>query len=568
MKISRFRLVTLAAVVTLSALSPNVALAAPGDLDPTFDDDGLVLTDFSGLDDSSVAVTVDAAARPIVIGSSFNGTDWDVAAARYDTVGALDTSFGSGGRTRLAHAGDDHGHDVVSAGDDAIIVGSTEGDFFIAEVSADGEFLSSFRGGYAPGYTYSGARQSDGSVVVVGSSPEQNLLIVERYRRAGAVWEHDPSFGTSGRTTITLVDFPDPRDVVLDAAGKIVIVGTCRRNLGSSVDADACLVRLLPDGTLDASFDGDGKRFTDLGTPADAGRALAIRPTGKILVVGYTCCGSQLRTVLAQHSADGALDPAFGAGGIVTTNVAASADDAVVQSDGAVVSVGQGPTWSVARFDPNGTLDAFGHRKISQFGSASATGVAVGPDGKVVVTGGEFLPGDQDFAVARFEGDPPPPPPPPSADGHQTTLANVPQEEGVLSIDVANTTVAFGELAPGGNSEAGVGQLFYTNTLAAGRPWSASVAATALGNDTGQIDYSNLAFVPGTTSPDGDGSISDGSPAPFAGSGTFSDSITLINAGSSDQGDFTQTGSIATLSVPAGTSAGDYTGTLQYTITG
>ena len=106
------------------------------------------------------------------------------------------------------------------------------------------------------------------------------------------------------------------------------------------------------------------------------------------------------------QAADGDLDPTFGTGGQVTTDLAHSTDIAnavAVQADGKLVVVGQtykhndytGEDFAVARYNTDGTLDTtFGARgrvRTDFPGLAAVPSVVViQRDGKIVVAGGAF----------------------------------------------------------------------------------------------------------------------------------------------------------------------------------
>ena len=83
---------------------------------------------------------------------------------------------------------------------------------------------------------------------------------------AGAL---DTSFDGDGKVTTTDFGpgFDDANGVAIYPGGKIVAVGNSqhppRMNGGFS---DFALARYNPDGSLDTSFDGDGKVVTDFGT--------------------------------------------------------------------------------------------------------------------------------------------------------------------------------------------------------------------------------------------------------------------------------------------------------------
>src|SRR5262249_7562535 len=79
-----------------------------GALDTSFDGDGQQTIDFGNIYEYGYAVTVDAQDRILVAGESY-GSSQDVldvfAVARLATTGALDISFGDGGRQTVGFAG-------------------------------------------------------------------------------------------------------------------------------------------------------------------------------------------------------------------------------------------------------------------------------------------------------------------------------------------------------------------------------------------------------------------------------------------------------------------------------
>jgi uncharacterized delta-60 repeat protein len=106
------------------------------------------------------------------------------------------------------------------------------------------------------------------------------------------------------------------------------------------------------------------------------------------------------------QAADGDLDPTFGTGGMVTTDISRSTDIAnavAVQTDGKLVVVGETyknndfstEDFVVTRYNTDGTLDnTFGvrGRVRTDFPGLAAvpSSVVIQPDGKIVVAGGAF----------------------------------------------------------------------------------------------------------------------------------------------------------------------------------
>ena len=81
------------------------------------------------------------------------------------------------------------------------------------------------------------------------------------------------------------------------------------------------------------TFDGDGKVMTNFGSEsADRASDVAIQSDGRIIAFGDSDAISQTDDsfALARYTPTGALDPAFGAGGKVTTSVGPGSDFAIL----------------------------------------------------------------------------------------------------------------------------------------------------------------------------------------------------------------------------------------------
>ena len=107
------------------------------------------------------------------------------------------------------------------------------------------------------------------------------------------------------------------------------------------------------------------------------------------------------------RAADGDLDPTFGDAGRVETTYpdGAAASGVAVQPDGAIVIAGwEGGRFSVARYLPGGTLDpdfGVGGLVTTPLGAKgdSASAVALQPNGRIVATGTD---GGNRFVVIRY----------------------------------------------------------------------------------------------------------------------------------------------------------------------
>ncbi|MCP4374794.1 MAG: hypothetical protein GY794_01235, partial [bacterium] len=252
----------------------------------------------------------------------------DFALARYNTDGSLDTAFGGDGIVTLAIGPwNDFNYSVAVQSDGNILVAgyseseSEQANFAVVRYTADGSLDTTFDSdgivttdfATRDDFAYDVTVQSDGKVLVAGFSKDGDFdFALTRYNVDGSL---DTSFDTDG---IVTTDFGSSTDtgysVTVQSDGKILLAG--RSN--SDSDYDFALVRYNADGSLDTTFDTDGKLTTDFGSGDDWGRDVAVQSDGKILVVGEGFNGSNMDIGLVRYNADGSLDTSFDSDGIVT----------------------------------------------------------------------------------------------------------------------------------------------------------------------------------------------------------------------------------------------------------
>jgi uncharacterized delta-60 repeat protein len=188
----------------------------------------------------------------------------------------------------------------------------------------------------------------------------------------------------------------------VDADGKIYVTGYGR---GASAQ-DMFLCRLLPDGNPDALFGTGGSIFINVlatATLIDAGNALALSGNSIVLAgaTRSTTSTTGYNMALVKLDANGAPDSTFTGNGRETYDVTASQQDyatgIAIQPDGKIVLGGYTGTTSdlcFIRLNPDGTLDntfnTTGLTKIDVLGLSKndVTFVMLSqPDGKIVITG-------------------------------------------------------------------------------------------------------------------------------------------------------------------------------------
>ena len=295
-----------------------------------------------------------------------------------------------------------------------------------------------------PGATFDRGRpialQSDGKILqagwyqVAGPGGDLNFSVV-RFTPQGLV---DTTFGNNGRVVI---DFDGRGDIVNAMAvapdGKIVLAGSSSFPYTDPLapDTDVAVARLNPDGSLDTTFDGDGKARINYGTvPAgtttssDFAWNMTLDAAGKIILAGNSNVISPSTFALSRLNLDGSLDTTFGGGdGIAVVPLAPAEGGAAIgatayavttDADGRIVAAGSGGTvannagFVVARYNPDGTLDpgfdadGFTLTQVRTSGDF-AGGVAVAPDGKIIAGG--YTTGvtgsTTDVAAARYNTD-------------------------------------------------------------------------------------------------------------------------------------------------------------------
>ncbi|HSE96999.1 MAG TPA: S-layer homology domain-containing protein [Blastocatellia bacterium] len=225
----------------------------------------------------------------------------------------------------------------------------------------------------------------------------------------------DSTFAGSGKSRIGFISASDSANGAAEQPdGKLVVVGFAVN--GGSVDF--LVIRYNLDGSLDTSFDEDGKVLTPVGLGNAVANAVAIQPDGKIVVAGH-CSGegTGIDYAVVRYNTDGSLDPFFGIGGKQVTSFSQFSDQAfsvAIQADGKIVVAGTADTGStrkigVVRYTTGGAPDiTFGGnqgRQIISVGTGLDGGraVAIQADGKIVVAGFTTVSGSNlDFAVVRL----------------------------------------------------------------------------------------------------------------------------------------------------------------------
>ncbi len=248
-------------------------------------------------------------------------SNYDFAVVRLNTDGSSDLSFNGSGGTTFPYGfyqTDDYFQAVAvhPTSSKIILAGhtfenSTKNNFVLIQLNPDGSFDQSF-GWYGrtnvdffgnEDYAYALTLQTDGKIIVGGSAQSQDgtdrQFALARFNPNGSL---DTAFGSGGKVTTNFGSDNDYiRGVAVQTDGKIVAGGTYTAPRNSRQGGNFAVARYNPDGSLDTSFNTDGKQTTDFFSYYDYSRALAIQPDGKILLAGSAYNGTDYDIALARY---------------------------------------------------------------------------------------------------------------------------------------------------------------------------------------------------------------------------------------------------------------------------
>jgi uncharacterized delta-60 repeat protein len=312
---------------------------AAGTPDPTWGSNGLVTTSFGRRTQGfAFGAGIQGDGKVVVAGTSSSA----FTLARYNTNGSLDTSFGNNGidLTHFSRRSSDVAFDLAIQPDGKIIAaGTSDGNVALARYNTNGSLDTSF----GPAHTglvttafaspavsgwnktldmalYPSTSPAEaGKIVVVeqlalSSTPSaSDSVVVIRYNANGTL---DTTFNGTGEVTINSANFPS---VALQSNDDVVVSYN-----GTNTNPGALqVVRFNPNGSLDTSFSFAGIPVSGPGLVNTHIRDTTIQSSGQILVAGYyqppNNGGQEPHYFfVARLNANGGLDTTFGTGGVAT----------------------------------------------------------------------------------------------------------------------------------------------------------------------------------------------------------------------------------------------------------
>ena len=278
----------------------------------------------------------------------------DVLVMRFNSDGSPDNSFASGG-FRQFDIGSyrDGGTCAIIQPDGKIIVGGGTNSgsvrhYFAARLHTTGITDSSFYDNGIIYITLTGSNeyvsfmqlQTDGKIVMGGSSVQNNYnLTLIRLNTNGYP---DVSFNGSSSLLIPIgVEDDMAYDIDIQSDNKIVVAGFSMFSPNKFVS----VARVNPNGTLDNTFDGDGKQTYNFGNSSNYAGAVNVQTDGKILIAGGTNQpGVPGNFAVMRLNTDGTIDNSFNGIGRRIYSVSSSEsvlNAMMIQPDGKVLLAGK-----------------------------------------------------------------------------------------------------------------------------------------------------------------------------------------------------------------------------------
>lgn len=414
-----FRFISAALFILMS----NFCVGQYGQLNPIFGNNGIVLHDVNGNNERSFGGIVQPDGKIVLA-----GTDYTLSfIARYNVNGSLDNSFGVNGIVHLS--------------------GNTGCFYQAIDIK----------------------RQVDGKYLILSNTNDfannQDMLSVRRIASNGSP---DPTFGLNGKVTINITGGDQSRELILQSDGKIIVAGSsdsqnmtivCRLNVDGTFDtsfngigymlfntsqtgslqalnsikidnngkillllAENILVRLNINGGLDNSFGTNGVLTLTLPLITYNFQNFLIQNDGNFLLVGYgRSTGFNPKLLLARYFTNGNTDPSFGSNGYQIHNQSGyfgSLQIVNLQPDFKIIAAGWVEQTSnpninslvVVRLSPDGQFDTtFGSNGIvtTLVGADDAFGneIYIAPNNSLIVTGYAIGPSGNtnDFMLVNYD---------------------------------------------------------------------------------------------------------------------------------------------------------------------
>lgn len=360
------------------------------------------------------------------------------------SAGTLDPSFGLGGKAFPTNPQDPNGFAwglTIDPADKVLIAGRFGWNYAITRLESDGEPDASFgQKGIATGKFQEGFKSqasgitllTDNKILLTGvfteTEGDQDIPALARFDEYGRL---DTSFGEQGTVVvrvplkgcapITQTSSLEGRPSNHDNGGTSVLqdgkILLSSNHSYSFTEFVGVLIRLLPDGALDTSFN-EGEGFTTVRHPdyPTTITAKLIQSDQKIIVAGTAFTEAGTVALVARYHVNGKLDTSFGNAGFflsTATGEQCQISGLALQSKGMIVAAGstlsfprQCMLWSLTASGTFNPLFNSGKPLITSIdenpGGSEWIAVTVQPDSKIVVQGNTLGGEEADVVLRRY----------------------------------------------------------------------------------------------------------------------------------------------------------------------
>ncbi|CAN5779365.1 hypothetical protein BH10BAC2_BH10BAC2_44970 [soil metagenome] len=328
-----------------------------GTLDESFGTKGRVI--INNIEGASVfnfyALSIQSNGKILVTSSvKKQETDYDIAVVRLNSDGSFDNSFNENGIVITNFSYKDFPNKIFVQQDGKILVaGSRQNNqskflsWFVIRYLTDGSFDETFGVNgvvfteFITATDLSGINiQPDNKIILGGSySSFSRTYIMVRYLSNGIV---DSSFGELGVAKLRLPEveqnYSDLADIALQPDGKIAATGSA-----GDINYRMSIARFESNGLVDSSFGINGYTVLPMGRGYSRGQTVKVMPDKKIVVTGIYIDGQNTGFAAAKFNSNGTFDSSFGENGLAVTGFDvedAGAETGIVQDDGKIIVAG------------------------------------------------------------------------------------------------------------------------------------------------------------------------------------------------------------------------------------
>lgn len=409
----------------LSCYATISVMAQAGQLDSTFNNDGIVTYAPSSSFDIAHRVVALADTTSIIGGVSYAGGGGIGFLMHLNQDGSQDMSFGTGGMVSIQHGLETYGYALKVDNNGKILIAGIfydavyNGKIFIDRFHANGQIDSTFNGvgsleldvNVNEEICNSMVIDNNGKIILAGSANGNQSCLFARVNSNGTL---DTTFGANG---FRMVDYTPAgsesiNEVRLLSSGTIVGAGYGYNTL---LFGDvSMLVKLNGDGDVVTNFGVNGVVFPAVSLNMSTYCSSMDVKNDELFLTGYM--NSNNAAFVAKVDSNGAMMNSFGTQGklLITPYAVNFSNGIKVLNDNKILICGQtGPSgfmspkdYMVARIDPSGILDInFGNNGLAIHSASTGDDLYdldIQPDGKIIASGLANF-GNNDIAVLRYK---------------------------------------------------------------------------------------------------------------------------------------------------------------------